>query len=300
MQPTMWLKNENGDIWDLRPRTINGSPYESFFKSLSGLGLKTKKTYARINNDFVQTKDEPQQVDITGTMLFATQAQKQNFNAFVGDFGNTLQFYYDPEGKIDPHSQMDRPWYKYVHITQMDSEEQTTMGLFECKMNFTPLCAMWRRDRRMASTVSTPVGEPHVIPFVYPYFYQSERKLYLNIYNEGEKIGCRIEIKNNRQSALQKLEWVCSSGTHRQYAKWLEGTGLASGRTLVIDSTPSNQESSVTYDEYSDDVQDYQEANPQYINFVELYPGNNQLVFNFGEIDGIDITVSYVEEERLL
>ncbi len=300
MQPSIWLKNSNGDIWNLRPRKINDSQWESFLNNIAGLGLKTKKTYARINNDFIETKDEPQQVDITGTMLFATPAQMRNFSLFVGDYSNTLRLFYDPEGKIDPRSQIDRPWYKNVNITLMESAEQTTLGLFECKMIFTPLCAMWRRDVQVASTITTPIGTPHVIPFVYPYFYQSERKLYLNILNEGEKIGCRIEIKNNNQTALQKLEWVCTSGKHRQYAKWLEGIGLASGRTLVVDSTPSAQESAVKHDGISDDVQDYQEANPQYINFIELYPGNNQIVFNLGQIEGIDITVSYIEEERLL
>ncbi len=300
MQPTIWLKNDNGEIWDLRPKLILPDQYAAFITDLQGTGFKTKKTYSRINNDFVQTKDEPQQVDITGTIHFVSPAQMHRFSAFVGDYGNAMRLYYDPNGKIDPLSQIDRPWYKQVHITQIDSGEQTDVGLFKCKVKFTPLCAMWRRDRVIASTVTTPIGQPHVYSYVYPYFYQSERKLYLDILNEGEKIGCRIEIKNKKSTALQKLEWVRNSGKTRQYAKWLNGIGLASGRTLVVDSTPNSQESTVRYGNSFDDVQDYQEPNPQYINFVELLPGNNQIIFNLGDINGVDIIVSYVEQERLL
>lgn len=299
MQPTMWLKNSEGEIWNLRPQNIQGL-YSSYFNKVSGLGLKTKRTYSRNNNDFVKTKTEPQQVDISGTMIFVSPRQKSNFNSFVGDFSKDLRFYYDPEGRIDPRSQISRPWYKTVNVAQMDSEEQTAIGTFECKTTFTPLCATWRRDRVVVSTISTPIGDPHVIPFVYPYFYQSERKLYLNILNEGEKIGCRIEIKNNNSEALTKLEWVCTSGTHRQYAKWLAGYGLAAGRTLVIDSTPMSQESTIQNNGSSEDIQDYQEPNPQFINFIELHPGNNQIVFNFGTVTGVDISVSYAEETRLL
>ena len=56
----------------------------------------------------------------------------------------------------------------------------------------------------------------------------------------------------------------------------------------------------VQYGNDSDDVSDYQEANPQYINFVELYPGNNLIMFNLETIEGVTIEVSYTEEVRVL
>ena len=55
-----------------------------------------------------------------------------------------------------------------------------------------------------------------------------------------------------------------------------------------------------SYDDNADDVQDDQEPNPQYINFVELYPGNNQIVFNLGTIEGAEVEVSYTEQVRAL
>lgn len=91
-----------------------------------------------------------------------------------------------------------------------------------------------------------------------------------------------------------------SSGNHRQYAKWLDGIGLLPGRTIIIDSTQSGQEATVQYDTYSDNVANFQEANPQYINFVELLPGNNQIVFNLGTVQNVDIKVSYTEQVRII
>lgn len=45
---------------------------------------------------------------------------------------------------------------------------------------------------------------------------------------------------------------------------------------------------------------DYQEANPQYINFVNLFPGNNLIMFNLETISGVTIEVSYTEQVRAL
>ncbi len=302
MRPTIWFKNKAGDIWNLRPDKITDTFNCSFFYALDGTGFESKLAFARIKNDFVVTEEQPQQVPITGTMYFRNPEHLKRFSEFVGDYTQELQFFYDPTGRIDPRSQIDRPWYKWVRINKMTSGEQDAKtGYWLCKITCTPLSAMWRRDTTIASTVSQVIGDPHVYQFVYPYFYQSERKLYLDILNEGERIGCRVEIKNIKTGeSLKTLEWVCSSGKSRQYAKWLEGIGLAPGRTLVIDSTQSDQEATVQYGDNTDDVQDHQEPSPQYINFVELLPGNNQIVFNLGTIEGVEVKVSYTEQVRVL
>lgn len=301
MQPTIWLKNSVGEIWDLRPASLLNVINGSFLRALDGTGFETKLAFARVKNDFVVTEETPQQVNMTGTMYFRNPEHLKRFGEFVGDYSNDVQFFYDPTGRIDPRSQIDRPWYKYVRIVKLTSGEQDEKtGYWICKMTFTPLSAMWRRDTVIASTASLVVGSPHVYAFVYPYFYQSESKLYLDILNEGERIGCRVKIKTLQSAPLTSLEWVCSSGSRRQYAKWLAGIGLAHDRSLVIDSTPNKQEATVYYGDNADDVQDYQEPNPQYINFVELYPGNNQIVFNLGTIEGAEVEVSYTEQVRAL
>lgn len=301
MQPTIWLKNSVGEIWDLRPKSLLNVTNGSFLRALDGTGFETKLAFARVKNDFVVTEETPQQVPITGTMYFRNPDHLKRFGEFVGDYSNDIQFFYDPTGRIDPRSQIDRPWYKYVRISKLTSGEQDEKTAYWiCKMTFTPLSAMWRRDTVIASTASLVVGSPHVYAFIYPYFYQSESKLYLDILNEGERIGCRVKIKTLQSAPLTSLEWVCSSGSKRQYAKWLAGIGLAQNRSLVIDSTPNKQEATVYYDDNADDVQDYQEPNPQYINFVELYPGNNQIVFNLGTIEGAEVEVSYTEQVRAL
>lgn len=301
MRPTLWLKNEAGEIWDLRPAGLLKETYASFFATLDGTGFETKLTFASVKNDFIVTEENPQQVPIKGKMYFRNPQHMKWFGEFIGDYSKTVRLYYDPEGKIDPRSQLDRPWYKLTRITKLSSGEQDKKtGFWICDMVFTPLSVMWRRDTTIASTASLVVGDPHVYPFVYPYFYQSERKLFLNVLNDGERIGCRVSITNKGAHALGTQEWTASNGDTRQYAKWLDGVGLASGRTLVVDSNPTTQEASVQYGENSDDVSDYQEPNPQYINFIELYPGNNQIMFNLGTVDDVEVEVTYTEQVRVL
>lgn len=301
MRPTIWLTNEAGDVWDLRPSNIVTQVYASFFRGIDGTGFETKLSVSRVQYDFVVTEEAPQQVPIKGKMYFTSPLNMRRFGEFIGDYGKPITLFYDPEGKIDPRSQIDRPWYKTVKVTKLSSGEQDLKtGLWICDMVFTPLSVMWRRGVTIASTTNLVVGDPHVYPFIYPYFYQSERRLYLNVMNDGERIGCKIEIKNKGANPLGALEWSVISGDKRQYAKWLEGVGLASDRTLVIDSNPGTQEASVEYGDGKDDVADYQEANPQYINFVDLHPGNNQFIFNLGTVDDVEVTVSYTEQVRAL
>jgi hypothetical protein len=297
----MWLKNESGDIWNLRPNNLLKEDYCSFFKALEGAGFETKLNVSRIKYDFIVTEEVPQQVPLKGTMYFRSLAQKKRFSEFCGDFSQTVSFYYDPEGKIQPQSQLSHPWYKVCKITKLSSKEMdTNTGFFICEMQFTPLSAMWRRDTTLASTASFVGGDPHTYPHIYPYFYQTDKRLYLNILNDGERVGCKIKITNNTEHALETLEWIVTSGKYKQYAKWLKSIGLAHGRTLEIDSNPSTQRSVVTYGNNEDDVSDYQEANPQYINFVDIYSGNNQFLFNFGVVEGVQVDVTYTEQVRFL
>ena len=299
-RPTIWLKNESGDIWNLRPSSF-AENYASLFSAISGTGFETTLKMAQIQYDFVITEETPKQVPISGTMYFASPLNMQRFSEFLGGYENTVKLYYDPEGKIDPRDQISKPWYKQVRITKLDSgEEDQTTGLFICKMTMTPLSVMWRRDTALVSSTTISEAEAHVYPFVYPYFYQNDQKLYVNILNTGERIGCEIKITNNSGSALNYVEWTVTNGERRQYAKWLASIGLENGRTLVIDSNPNTQRSVITYNSDQTDVQDYQEANPQYINFVDLFPGNNQIMFNLETISGVTIEVSYTEQVRAL
>lgn len=80
----------------------------------------------------------------------------------------------------------------------------------------------------------------------------------------------------------------------------MPGIGLAPDRTIVVDSNPSTQKAVVEYSGGEDDISDYQEANPQYINFIDIYPGNNQIVFNFGTVENVDVDVTYTEQVRAL
>lgn len=302
MRPTLWLKNDAGEVWNLRPSNLLRARDASFFATLDGTGFETKLTFARVKNDFVITEEAPQQITIKGTMYFRDPKHMAAFGDFVGDYSNTLRLYYDPEGRISPTAQLERPWYKEVRITKLTSGEQDVKtGYWVCPMEFAPFSVMWRRDTTRASTVTSVEGDAHVYAYTYPYFYQSERKFYLDMENTGAQIGCVIAIKNTGTHALEKLEWVATSGDHKQYARWLEGVGLAPGRTLIVDSNPSTQRAVVqTGSDTVDDVSDYQEANPQYINFIELYHGQNQIVFNLGTVSDVEIEVTFIEQVRVL
>jgi len=299
-RPTIWLKNEAGEIWNLRPSSLT-EDYASFFADINGTGFETTLKMVQVKYDFVVTEETPKQVPITGTMYFNSPLNMQRFSQFLGGYEKVVKIYYDPEGRIDPRDQISKPWYKQVKITKLDSgEEDLKTGLFICKMTMTPLSVMWRRDTTVVSSTTISQSESHVYPFVYPYFYQNDQKLYVNILNSGERIGCTIKITNGTGDLLNFVEWTASNGEKRQYAKWLASIGLENGRTLVVDSNPSTQRSVVTFNNDQTDVQDYQEANPQYINFIDLHPGNNLIMFNLEAINGVTIEVSYTEQVRVL
>ncbi len=302
MRPTLWLKNDAGEVWNLRPQRLLREKQASFFAALDGTGFETKLTFSRIKDDFIVTEDEPQQVTIKGTMYFRDPKHMAAFGDFVGDYSNVLRLYYDPEGRITPTMQLARPWYKKVRITKLSSGEQDVKtGYWVCPMEFVPFSVMWRRDTTRASSVTTIKGEAHVYSYSYPYFYQAERRFYVNIENTGARIGCTVSIKNTGTAPLERLEWVASSGDHRQYAKWMAGYGLAPGRTLIVDSNPSSQRAVIEIAPNSfEDVSDFQEPNPQYINFVELYHGDNQIVFNVGTVTDVEIEVTFIEQVRVL
>lgn len=300
---SMWLVNENGDIWDLIPKRGLKQTYASFFGKLNKFsGFKTKVTTTPIGYDWAIIEQTAEMVPIQGTMYFRNAKHLQDFGEFVGDYSKTLKLFYDPTGRIDPRDQLSRPWYKKIHITQLDNGETDSSGYYVCNMSTTTLSAMWRSDTTIASTVSGIVGEPHVIPHFIPYFFQSEQKIWLSIFNRGESMGALVEIKNTGSVPLPQCEWNVDSGIRRQYAKWLAGTTkLETGRTLVVDSNPETFRAEIEYqDNLPISVMDYQEPNPQYINFVNIFPGNNMFMFNVGRIEGVDITVSYSEQVRAI
>lgn len=300
MRPTIWLKNDNGDIWNLRPNVM-ADDYSSFFKSIDGTGFETKLKSTQVQYDYVVTEETPQQVNITGSMYFKSPLNMRRFEEFLGGYENTVKLFYDPEGKIDPRSQLDRPWYKIVRVTKMTSGEcDLETGLFICKITFTPLSVMWRRDTTVVSSTTISEASGHVYPYVYPYFYANDHRLYVNILNSGERIGCKVQVKNNTGQTLNYVEWTSTCGDIRQYARWLDDLGLENGRTLEIDSNPSTQKAVISYGNDSNNVVDYQEPNPQYINFIDLHPGNNLIMFNTELLSGLEIIVSYTEQVRVL
>lgn len=299
-RPTIWLRNDEDDIWNLRPEILT-EDYSSFFAAIDGTGFETTLKMAQVRYDFIVTEETPKQVPITGTMYFSSQLNMKRFGEFLNGYEDTVRLFYDPEGKIDPRDRISKPWYKQVRITKLTSGEQDLKtGFFVCKVTMTPLSVMWRRDTTVVSSTTVSESDAHTYPFVYPYFYQNDNRLYVSILNTGERIGCNIKVTNGNSSALSFVEWTATCGDIRQYARWLYGVGLDSGRTLEVDSNPITQKSIVSYQGNTEDVQDDQEANPQYINFIDLHPGVNLIMFNLDTITDVLIEVSYTEQVRVL
>jgi len=312
--PTIWLKNGKGETWNLRPDSLLSETYASPIVNLNKhTGFKTKLVTSQIEFDWAVIEQTPEMVPINGTLLFRNPEHIKLFTEFVGDFSKTLRLYYDPHGLILPETQLMTAYYKEVNIVQLDGGEMDVkLGCYALAIQMTTLSAMWRRDTTIASTVSGVIGEPHQFPFYFPYFFQSEQKLFLNVFNRGETIGSIIEIRNIGAAALDHIEWnVDSENNIRQYAAWLSppfsSLRLEPNTALIVDSNPRTFGAQVGF--ISDDEIDKQSLasvisaqnpNPQYINFVKLLSGNNQFMFNLGRVDDVEVTVKYTEQARVI
>lgn len=125
----------------------------------------------------------------------------------------------------------------------------------------------------------------------------------LNVFNQGEKIGCVVEIKNKGGVALEQLEWMIDSDNNRrQYSRWLYGTTkLEPDRLFIVDSRPLTFRAEIEYlDNPPFNAVNFQDPNPQYINFVNIWSGDNRFIFNLGPIDDVEVTVSYSEQRRIM
>ena len=300
MNPTVWLENETGETWDLHPKKIRTAGSAAFLRDLTGTGFKRKLTYAQIGDDFAETDDKAEQVLLSGTIIFDTPAKLQEFGVFTGGFDKYVKLCYDPAGLLGPGA-LGKPWFKQVKINELKGGTVNQYGFLEYPISFTPKSALWRKETTVASSTTVVDAKAHVYNYTYPYFYQTDRKLYLVINNGGSKIGCMIKITNNSSVPLTKTTWTATSENGaQQYASWLNGTTLEAGRTLIVDSDTASQRAVVEYQGSSTDVSQTQEPNPQYINFIELESGDNTIIFDLGEIDNIDIEVSYTERVRAL
>ncbi|MCL2599337.1 MAG: hypothetical protein FWD76_05480, partial [Firmicutes bacterium] len=176
-------------------------------------------------------------------------------------------------------------------------------GMFVVDITITMLSAMWRRNNTIASQVIGVIGEPHQYPYYYPYFFMREQSLVLQLFNSSERTGCVVEIKNTSGHPVDRCAWQVNSDNNvAQYAKWLAGTvKLEDGRTMIVDSNPRTMRSQIESENQRPmDIANYQEPNPQYINFVDVYPGKNEFIFDLGTVDGVDVIVSYTEQARVV
>ena len=308
----MWLENnkvskdtKKGETWNLIPKDLWNEIYASIIEDAGHFaGFKTKIDTSQIKNDWEITQQTAEQVPLKGKMYFRDTEHIRLFSEFVGDFSRTLKLYYDPVGNILPESQLHTTWYKECIISVLDKGNlDHKVGMFVVDITITMLSAMWRRDNTIASSVVGVLGEPHQYNYYYPYYFRRGQNLVLELLNNSERTGCEVRIINKSGKPLDRCAWQVNSDNNiTQYAKWLAGTvKLEDARTIVIDSNPRTMRSQIEFEANRPiDIVNYQEPNPQYINFVDVYPGRNEFIFDLGIVSSVDVTVSYTEQARVV
>ncbi len=301
MLRTCWAKLDSGVIWNFTNDMYTWVELGCFLANISGLGYENKLTVEVVGNDFITTERTPQQINITGSLLFDSEDHLKQFDSLFNN--QVFKLYYDGSGLIDPQDQISAAWYKEVEITKFDVSEKKLNGFYEVSVTMTPVTAKAKRDVFIATTIDGIVGNNLQYPAYYPYFYSSGQQLVADIRNEGNTVGVVIKIKNTGDTDIEKVNfYVDSSNDVRQYASWLYSTvKLEPNKTLTLDSRPRTQEATVTTETgEKSSVVNFQHPNPQYVNFVNIYNGDNSFIFDFGRINDIEVTIEIQEESGVL
>lgn len=292
---TLWGKNETNIIWNFVVRSLYTDEYGCDFNISDGLGYKKKLTTTIIGNDFITTETTSEIVSITGTATFRDPMHIKLFENWHGN--KPFKLFYDPKGFILPDDQISAPFYKYVQITEFKHRLMNKDGLYPVSLVLQPSSAKWKSDTIIGSTISGISENPLYLPYYYPAFYQQGQRLYVNINNIGDEIGCVVKITNKNITPLTRAFWTVDSGNKRQYAEWLAGTTkLEQNRTLIIDSRPLTERAIVEHGEDITNVRDEETANVQYIGFVSLLEGENIFSFDLGTVKNVDVVVEYTLE----
>ena len=300
---TLWLKRDDGAICDFAPR-INLYSYVfdgCWTKDHKGGGFKNRVTLQRVGKDFIPVRFEPEAQEYSLVARFLSDKHKEYFNSFIGDFTKPIKMYCSPDGRIVPNDQISKAWYHTVLIIEGESPFKDKNGIYNTEMKMQYLEGVWRRDVDIASTVEGVTGGALVHPYVYPYFYTEGSLLNTKILNEGEPIGCVIEITNKGTTPLSKIEYsVYDSEGNLQRCRWNIPEGLAAGRTLRIDSRERSQSAWIIYQDNKANAKAYGEEDITYINYPILQNGENKISFNFDRVNDVEVTVKYQQERVVI
>lgn len=300
---TLWLKRDDGAIWDFAPRTnlYTDDYFGCWTKDHKGGGFKNKVTLQRVGKDFIPVKFEAEAQQYSLVARFLSERHKEFFNSYIGDFTKAIKMYCSPDGKIIPNDQISKPWYHTVLIVEGDSPFKDQNGIYNTEITMQYLEGVWRRDVDVASTVEGISGGALVHPYVYPYFYTEGALLKTKILNEGEPIGCIVEITNKGTTPLSQIGYsVYDKDDNLQRCRWNIPDGLAPGRTLIIDSRERSQSAWVIFGENRTNAKSYGEEDVTYINYPKLQNGENMIAFNFDRINDVEVSVRYQQERVVI
>ena len=304
---TLWFVNpKNNERWNLAHMNPNSILGGCITTGLSGFGASTKITKIQVGVDYIVTEILSKSKNIKFTMLFKNYKHLESFTKFYASLKNELELHYDPKGEIKYSDKTSASWYRKVLISDIESSgEYSSDGWIHLSITLEVLSDVWYKNVAiLASTVETDTNVL-TYPIFQNYFYEGQNRLSLTISNPGLEVGCRIRIKNTSSSAMSTLEW---HAIHRyinfndeestEYQKARFNVYLYPGYELIVDSTPIKQSAIVNFNNQTVNVAHYQEADWEYINFIQLSTGDTNLIFLVDNTE-IEVEVEYTLASEL-
>lgn len=210
------MLNANGQIYDMtRP--------EALFYEPKGLGWGEEATVMTVGKSYVKTATKPEKPAPSGSMVFRTYQEYQNFLDFLQAGG--LVFCYKPINV----------WYYLDVVVSIEKEEiDWENDHLVCPMTFTSLSGWY--EKLVAYQAQDAVGGK-VYSYTYPYRYASS-------------VPGTVDIVNGNQESYPRIT-IFGPVTNPFWALYKSGVRLETGRVnltvpagnkLVIDSHPATME----------------------------------------------------------
>lgn len=306
----MWLeKQKTGIIWDCLPvnpyKTENGC----FFANPDGLGYEQDISQKQVNVDYFINEIKSTNQEVIVDAYFNGNEHLKNFVDFVGDFEEQLYLYYSPDGKIEPYDRISKPYYKPVVISRFERGEMNTAGFIVCRISFKSQSDVWRKDYvYYKEGVDTITAETLTYPYTYPYVFEGNNVLAIEIENEGRETGCEVTIANVSDSSnISNISWVLTHTIVDKYGNTIEEVqrakfyvSIGNNEMIYVNSNDISQEAKVIHsDKTSESVVSLQEPSWDYINFIRLRHGTNRFIFNIQNKD-VTIKIGYSQLKEIV
>ena len=261
------LINSKGQSFDLMRK-------DAFFESPDGLGISRNQKFAQIQDYSVLLDDTAKQKAPNGEMVFLGYAQYKEFSAFIALTPLTLCY------KALPGEE----WaYLDCYVSDFKlSEKDFSKHLIYCPISFQGLGPWYAQT--IVSEIET--ATPDVLPLTLPFVLAKADKGSARLRNRRSEAACRLVIGEsvNPSWTLKQGEKTVSSGK--------VNITVASGETLVVDSTRPDTMEIALYSASGTRTDKYQYRDFSKECFLYLPPGDCVLSFSH---DGTNVIQAQIE-----